>query len=101
MCKRECASVTHACVPPAPAAGPPARRGARCAAAPPARTWSPARALLRMRAGRTPVGGGGAGARGGGARMRGGRAGGGGGGGELKWKMRRSPRAGRRRPTVG
>lgn len=37
----------------------------------------------------------------GGARMRGARAGGGGGGGELKWKMRRSPRAGRRRPTAG
>ncbi|KAM6236599.1 SUZ RNA-binding domain-containing isoform 7-T7 [Spheniscus humboldti] len=34
--------------------------------------------------------------------MRGARAGGGGGGGgELKWKMRRSPRAGRRRPTAG
>ncbi|KAM6336358.1 SUZ RNA-binding domain-containing isoform 3-T3 [Alca torda] len=32
--------------------------------------------------------------------MRGARAGGGG-GGELKWKMRRSPRAGRRRPTAG
>ncbi|XP_040507108.1 SUZ domain-containing protein 1 isoform X7 [Gallus gallus] len=33
--------------------------------------------------------------------MRGPWAGGGGGGGELKWKMRRWPRAGRRRPTAG